>query len=95
MPISASAAHGATNPTRVARLDRPPFYALRVIPSELGTFAGIRTNANAQVIDGDGRPIPGLDARALCSWERCAFTTLSAWKLLKPRSAEHRNPTQF
>jgi succinate dehydrogenase/fumarate reductase flavoprotein subunit len=44
----------------VAPLDRPPFYAVRVVPSELGTFAGIRTNANAQVIDSAGRPIPGL-----------------------------------
>jgi predicted oxidoreductase len=35
---------------------------VRVIPSELGTYAGIRTNANAQVIDGDGQPIAGLYA---------------------------------
>jgi len=46
----------------VAPLDRPPFYAVRVIPSELGTFAGIRTNEKAQVIDGEGRAIPGLYA---------------------------------
>jgi len=46
----------------VAPLDKPPFYAVRVIPSELGTFAGIRTNASAQVIDSDSRPIAGLYA---------------------------------
>jgi succinate dehydrogenase/fumarate reductase flavoprotein subunit len=46
----------------VAPLDQPPFYAVRVIPSELGTYAGISTNANAQVIDGDGQPIAGLYA---------------------------------
>jgi succinate dehydrogenase/fumarate reductase flavoprotein subunit len=46
----------------VAPLDKPPFYAVRVIPSELGTFAGIRTNAAAQVMDGDSRPIAGLYA---------------------------------
>jgi len=46
----------------VAPLDKPPFYAVRVIPSELGTFAGIRTDANAQVLDGDSRPIAGLYA---------------------------------
>jgi hypothetical protein len=46
----------------VAPLDRPPFYAVRMIPSELGTFAGIHTNAHAQVIDGDGQPIGGLYA---------------------------------
>jgi predicted oxidoreductase len=40
----------------------PPFYAVRVVPSELGTFAGIATNADAQVLDADRRPIHGLYA---------------------------------
>jgi succinate dehydrogenase/fumarate reductase flavoprotein subunit len=51
----------APNPC-IAPLETPPFYAVRVVPSELGTFAGIATNANAQVTDADGRPIPGLYA---------------------------------
>jgi succinate dehydrogenase/fumarate reductase flavoprotein subunit len=46
----------------VAPLATPPFYAVRVVPGELGTFAGIATNANAQEIDKDGQPIPGLYA---------------------------------
>jgi succinate dehydrogenase/fumarate reductase flavoprotein subunit len=46
----------------IAPLDQPPFYAVRVVPSELGTFAGIATNAHAQVVDGSGRPIGGLYA---------------------------------
>ena len=46
----------------IAPLDAPPFYAVRVVPSELGTFAGIATDANAQVTDGEGRPIAGLYA---------------------------------
>jgi succinate dehydrogenase/fumarate reductase flavoprotein subunit len=46
----------------VAPLALPPFYAVRVIPSELGTFAGIATNADAQVVDREGRPVPGLYA---------------------------------
>jgi glycine/D-amino acid oxidase-like deaminating enzyme len=46
----------------IAPLDKPPFYAVRVIPSELGTFAGIQTNASAQVVDADRRPIAGLYA---------------------------------
>lgn len=46
----------------VAPLATPPFYAVRVVPGELGTFAGIATNANAQVVDKDGEPIPGLYA---------------------------------
>ena len=51
----------APNPC-IAPLATPPFYAVRVVPSELGTFAGIATNAHAQVIDADGHPIPGLYA---------------------------------
>jgi succinate dehydrogenase/fumarate reductase flavoprotein subunit len=41
---------------------RGPFYAVRVLPGSLGTFAGLRTNAQAQVLDAQGRPIPGLYA---------------------------------
>ncbi len=51
----------APNPC-VAPLDRPPFYAVRVVPSELGTFAGIRTDAQARVVDAAGRPVAGLYA---------------------------------
>jgi succinate dehydrogenase/fumarate reductase flavoprotein subunit len=46
----------------LAPLDQPPFYAVRIIPSELGTFAGIRTDARARVVDAGGAPIPGLYA---------------------------------
>ncbi|MFN3744189.1 MAG: FAD-dependent oxidoreductase [Hyphomicrobiaceae bacterium] len=46
----------------VAPLDRPPYYAVRLIPGDIGTFAGLRTDAAARVLDGDGRPIAGLYA---------------------------------
>ncbi len=46
----------------LAPLDQGPFYAVRVIPAELGTFAGIATNADAQVIDQVGAAIDGLYA---------------------------------
>ena len=46
----------------IAPLDTPPFYAVRVAPSELGTFAGIATDANGHVIGRDGRPVEGLYA---------------------------------
>lgn len=46
----------------LAPLDQPPYYAVRVVPGELGTFAGIATNANAQVLSKAGSPIPGLYA---------------------------------
>jgi len=35
---------------------------VRLYPSDLGTAAGLLTDADARVLDGDGRPIPGLYA---------------------------------
>lgn len=46
----------------VAPLDKPPYYAIRVVMGDLGTFAGIRTDSNACVLGTDDRPIPGLYA---------------------------------
>jgi len=46
----------------VAPIVQPPFYAVRVVVGDLGTYAGIRTNGNAQVLDAHKRPIPGLYA---------------------------------
>ena len=46
----------------LAPLQHGPFYALRIYPATIGTAAGIKTDANAQVIDTQGRPIAGLYA---------------------------------
>ncbi len=51
----------APNPC-VAPLAAGPFYALKLVPGDLGSFMGIRTNEHAQVVSGDGEPIPGLYA---------------------------------
>jgi len=40
----------------------PPYCALKVWPGDLGTSDGLSANANAQVLDEGGRPIPGLYA---------------------------------
>lgn len=40
----------------------PPYYAVRLVPSDLGTAAGLLTDAEARVLDAEGRPIPGLFA---------------------------------
>jgi len=53
-------AHGP-NPC-MRPIAHPPFYAVRLYPSDLGTAAGLLTDADARVLDGDGRPIPGLYA---------------------------------
>ena len=46
----------------VAPVAAGPFYAVKVVPGDLGTFAGVRGNEHAQVLDADGAPIPGLYA---------------------------------
>jgi succinate dehydrogenase/fumarate reductase flavoprotein subunit len=37
-----------------------PFYAVEVVVGDLGTFAGLRSDGNARVLDEHGKPIPGL-----------------------------------
>ncbi len=46
----------------VAPIERAPFYAVAVWPADLGMAAGIRTDANARVLDEAGAPIAGLYA---------------------------------
>lgn len=46
----------------VAPVDKPPYYAVRVVPGSFGTFAGLRTDGRARVLGKDGAPIPGLHA---------------------------------
>lgn len=46
----------------VGPIEKGPFYALKLVPGDLGTFAGLKTNENAQVVDADGRAIEGLYA---------------------------------
>jgi len=46
----------------VAPIEQGPFYAVKVVPGSFGTFAGLRTDARARVLDAAGAPIPGLYA---------------------------------
>jgi len=43
-------------------LDQPPFYAVKMEAGALGTSGGPKTNGDAQVLDWDNHPIPGLYA---------------------------------
>lgn len=54
------ALHGP-NPC-IAPLERSPFYAIKLVIGDLGTYAGIKTDANARALDADGKIIPGLYA---------------------------------
>jgi succinate dehydrogenase/fumarate reductase flavoprotein subunit len=54
------ALHGP-NPC-IAPIKDGPFYAIKMVIGDLGTYAGIKTDANARALDADGRPIAGLYA---------------------------------
>ncbi|WP_024506169.1 FAD-dependent oxidoreductase [Bradyrhizobium sp. ARR65] len=54
------ALHGP-NPC-VAPIANAPFYAIKMVIGDLGTYAGIVTDANARALDAEGRVIPGLYA---------------------------------
>jgi succinate dehydrogenase/fumarate reductase flavoprotein subunit len=46
----------------VAPITDAPFYAVRIVPGSLGTFAGLTTDDRARVLDAENRPISGLYA---------------------------------
>jgi len=46
----------------LAPLDTPPFYAVKIVPGDLGTKGGLRTDERARVLRADGTPIAGLYA---------------------------------
>jgi succinate dehydrogenase/fumarate reductase flavoprotein subunit len=59
--FNGSPTHAGPNPS-LAPLETPPFYAVRVVPGELGTFAGIATDVDARVLGSNGAPVAGLYA---------------------------------
>lgn len=58
--VQGDAGHGP-NPS-LAPLARGPFYAVRIVPGSLGTFAGLATDPATLVLDASGRPVAGLHA---------------------------------
>ena len=54
------ASHGP-NPC-LAPLEQGPFYAIRLVVGDIGTFAGLATDEHTRVLRADGRPIAGLYA---------------------------------
>ncbi|MGJ5179433.1 FAD-dependent oxidoreductase [Bradyrhizobium oligotrophicum] len=54
------ALHGP-NPC-VAPITDGPFYAIKMVIGDLGTYAGIRTDEHARALDAQGQPIEGLYA---------------------------------
>lgn len=54
-------AEQAPNPC-VRPIGPGPFYAVKIEPGSLGTFAGLATDSDARVLDATSQPIPGLYA---------------------------------
>jgi succinate dehydrogenase/fumarate reductase flavoprotein subunit len=46
----------------VAPVEHAPFYAIKLVIGDIGTFAGLVTDARTRVLDASGAPIPGLHA---------------------------------
>ena len=46
----------------LASLAQPPFYAIKIVPGDLGTKGGLRTDDRARVLGADGSAIDGLYA---------------------------------
>lgn len=59
--MQGDAEHAGPNPC-VAPIERGPFYAVRIVPGSLGTFAGLRADAHGRVLDARGEAVPGLYA---------------------------------
>lgn len=53
--------HENPNPN-LSTISAGPFYAVRLVPGDIGSFIGLAVNPRAQVLDGKGEVIPGLYA---------------------------------
>lgn len=59
--MQGDAAAGRPNPC-MAPVESGPYYAVKVVVGSLGTFAGLKVNAQAQVLNSANEPIAGLYA---------------------------------
>ena len=46
----------------IGRIAGPPYYAMAVYPSTLGSSIGLKTDADGRVLSAEDKPIPGLFA---------------------------------
>lgn len=48
-------------------IEQAPFFAVPVVPGDVGTYGGVLTDEYARVLREDGSPIPGLYATGVCT----------------------------
>jgi succinate dehydrogenase/fumarate reductase flavoprotein subunit len=53
--------HGGPNPS-LGTIEEPPFYAAKMVPTDVGMAGGLLTDEYARVVDQNGAPIEGLYA---------------------------------
>jgi succinate dehydrogenase/fumarate reductase flavoprotein subunit len=46
----------------IGKVEQSPFYAVKLVPGDLGTFAGLQINGHGQVLGANSEPIAGLYA---------------------------------
>jgi 3-oxosteroid 1-dehydrogenase len=68
----------------LGRLWLPPFYAFKIVPGDLGTKGGMRTDARARVLRPDGSVIPGLYAAGNASGAVMGHSYAGAGSTLGP-----------
>jgi len=69
----------------MGKIIKPPFYALKIVPGDVGTWGGIVTDTDARVVHSDGTPIPGLYA--------CGISTASAMGRVYPGAGASVGPS--
>ncbi|WP_431896431.1 3-oxosteroid 1-dehydrogenase [Nonomuraea sp. bgisy101] len=68
----------------LAPLWLPPYYAIKIVPGDLGTKGGMRTDARARVLRADGSVIPGLYAAGNASGAVMGHSYAGAGSTLGP-----------
>ena len=69
----------------MGRIEKGPFYAIEVVPGDVGTWGGVVTDVNARVVKPDGSPIDGLYA--------CGISTASAMGRVYPGAGASVGPS--
>ncbi len=76
-------------------IERPPFYAVRLYPGDVGTAGGVRTDAHGRVLDETLAPIAGLYAAGNAAsgvfgpWYPGAGASIAPGMLFGMRAARH------
>lgn len=69
----------------MGKIDKPPFYAVDIVPGDVGTYGGVVCDVNSRVLKDDGSPIEGLYA--------CGISTASPMGRVYPGAGASVGPS--